>query len=1093
MTSKHITRDYSAHKKSVVRPYDEYCRFEIFSYDPNYTKSFLRDNIRTYSNAVKSSYRSWACFIADNMNDMIFTIPYHVSVKGEYRIDVIYEQSNHIYSDKSKNTGSDLLGGLEINRGESTIYDKDILFDGENNILKRITHFQELDLGNYDIVLNVPHNCYFYGVIIRKIIKYTGTNAFGEDSNDTGDMMVTSVSLSISDMVKPSELQVEVGYDDRFECYDSPSGFYIDYMDEANYYVKDNDGVIRRVFGGYVSSILPNDDKTKLTIHCADRLVDGQNKYILDLMKMQGGTSSDDTDKYEDGMTKDFTTYGQALKYLCDIHEVTLKSNISKNYLVDGEKYSKGLQITYGKNKTIKTVQVSNGYSTPSNNFIELRNKPSGSKIQTWTLYDASKVTKTPPALYQREKSNGVSNANYGYMHITYGLGSPKTSVQSKTTQKVDVADTTAGSQKFGKCGVSKDKKYLMSIGKVSGQKKGSFSSTQIYKTIFKNKCPHCGGGLVWDSGRSDTHCVFCGGYNGSKRTWGNISETEITCKKCCADYDAVTGYEKISNPKKKLTKIGSTVKSSKSEQDKLHNGKMIAVPTSNKEITPDELFSAITKLANKYKYKLGGSSSYTSMKKSGNGDCWAFSDLIFSELKKYGVSCKIVEYNTGVSSNHRSVLYKNEKNKWVDFPYRQYGWNKMLYNTSGSSKGKKINEYKGSNIGKIKTSSTKTSKTETITITTTKNYDKDKPFQGYLKITYSNTASFKAKQKTVYVKFTVSPNSNLSVGTGFKLYWVNNTIKKATLVNNDKPISIVDFIHQKYNSDEEVYLHRIQMIAPKKVATSENEDTDYYKYDKSTIDESSCKMRLYQIVFNDDKGSDSSELNSCGKSINSMLQDIVKDTGYYVNMSFGLHRKDDQINFRVNTATSESFTATEGNDNNILSWNSISYSPVSSLFNSSVQVFKDDLGDYHYVDTRDPNSILKYGEQTTLATSNEAISSSQAYFNARMNEKYNTEQTYTFTITVPNYPNLRIGDLVKVIANAKKLNTIKEVKSIKITSDYSKMPRIRTEIGLDELAPDIQLKKNIRDLRKEAKKETTSFSKSAIPVNDTDIYVWDR
>ena len=89
--------------------------------------------------------------------------------------------------------------------------------------------------------------------------------------------------------------------------------------------------------------------------------------------------------------------------------------------------------------------------------------------------------------------------------------------------------------------------------------------------------------------------------------------------------------------------------------------------------------------------------------------------------------------------------------------------------------------------------------------------------------------------------------------------------------------------------------------------------------------------------------------------------------------------------------------------------------------------------------------------------------------------------------------PNLRIGDLVKVVANAKKLNTIKEVQSIKVVFDSSKMPRVQTEIGLGELAPDIQLKQNIRNLRQNAKEESTAFSKSAIAVTDPIYYEWDR
>ena len=74
-----------------------------------------------------------------------------------------------------------------------------------------------------------------------------------------------------------------------------------------------------------------------------------------------------------------------------------------------------------------------------------------------------------------------------------------------------------------------------------------------------------------------------------------------------------------------------------------------------------------------------------------------------------------------------------------------------------------------------------------------------------------------------------------------------------------------------------------------------------------------------------------------------------------------------------------------------------------------------------------------------------------------------------------------------------KKLNTIKEIKSIKIVYDTSKSPRIRTELGLDELAPDIQVKENIRKLRVNAKNESTWFSSSAVPISEETIYEWDK
>ena len=1086
MVRKHIPRDYSAHKKSILRPYDEYVKLEIFSCDPEFTRYYLaEDNSLTkFSNAVKTSWKSWSCFISKNKrDDMVFDLKYNATEFGEYRIDIYYEKSNHIYSDVKYNTGKNLTGQVTIFNGSNTVHDKEYQFNGENNVLKKITVYEKFNTGVHNINLEIPVNCYFMGVIVQKLKVYTAQIEYGDNAKRLrGNIAISSATVSCTDMVKPTELKAEIGYDNALECFNSPSGFYIDYMDEVNFYAKDDDGVIRRVFGGYVSSILPDSNNQKLTLHCTDRLADGQNKYVLDEMKLEGGTTALNEDEYSDGMTKNFKSYAQALKYLCDIHESTLKSNISPNYLVDGEKFVKGLVLSYGRNKNIKSIPVSNGISTSADNFIMIRNKPSGEKVQTWTLYNASKVAKTPPKI-----------TDYKYLHITYGLGSPKTEIKSKVTEKVDNADTTAGAQKFSKCGVSADGKYIMAIGKPSA---GKDSKKGWTKTVFKRKCPKCGStqlywGIFWAGNETSNWGLFT--CTGNRE--GGSAEGHVFCKSCDADY-SVQGWDHISGSKYHLEKVSSMVASSKSEAYKLKEGKISAVPKTGVSITPDNVFEAIAKKCKKYHYKLGGSSTYTAMKKSGKGDCWAFSELIFSELKSYGVSCKIVDYPTNLSDHHRSVLYKNAKGKWEDFPYRKYNLNKNLNNTSKSKSGHKIDEFKGTNIGNVKTKTTSTSQSQTTTITTTKNYDKSKPFQGYLKITYSTKQSFDAPKYSLYIKFTLGHTDGDSINTGLNLYWVNNTTKKATL-KLDNNLSFIDVIKSKRGENANVYLQSIQMIAPKKKvskkSSSSKDDSNWYTYDKSTIDESSCKMRLYQISFNNNLETESSELKSCGKSINSMLGDLVEDTGYLVDMTYGLHRIDDVINFRVDNSSNIAFTSSEGDNNNILSWDNISYNPLSSMYNSSMQVFKKDDELYHYVDTKNAKSILKYGEKCVLVTNNNKISSTEAYFNATMNEKYNSEQTYSYTITVPNFPFLRLGEYIKVVANAKKLNGVKRLKSFELEFKDSTMPRLRSKLGLNELSPSAQLSKNIRELKQNAKKESTYFTNSAIVDSDKEIYVWDQ
>ena len=96
MVRKHISRDFSAHNKSVIRPRDEYAKIEIFSYDPVYDKEYYYGkNIseKLCENIKKVSWRSWSAYASkDESNPFTITIKYNVSEIGDYRIDYLYEQ-----------------------------------------------------------------------------------------------------------------------------------------------------------------------------------------------------------------------------------------------------------------------------------------------------------------------------------------------------------------------------------------------------------------------------------------------------------------------------------------------------------------------------------------------------------------------------------------------------------------------------------------------------------------------------------------------------------------------------------------------------------------------------------------------------------------------------------------------------------------------------------------------------------------------------------------------------------------------------------------------------------------------------------------
>jgi len=49
-------------------------------------------------------------------------------------------------------------------------------------------------------------------------------------------------------------------------------------------------------------------------------------------------------------------------------------------------------------------------------------------------------------------------------------------------------------------------------------------------------------------------------------------------------------------------------------------------------------------------------------------------SDCLYKNIKKMGVECKILQYETTLSTRHRSVQIKSN-DEWIDLPYGRYGF----------------------------------------------------------------------------------------------------------------------------------------------------------------------------------------------------------------------------------------------------------------------------------------------------------------------------------------------------------------------------------------------------------------------------------
>ena len=292
---------------------------------------------------------------------------------------------------------------------------------------------------------------------------------------------------------------------------------------------------------------------------------------------------------------------------------ITAKVDKTSKNLVDMGSNTVGLSNYSVNQKTIPTTTIINSTNASfkypnkqdlSATLVDADDNPIPGKLLTFTLYkvENNSATLTGTVYTKKTNSAGVAKISMKYdpgdyeIAITFGgdeeylesaftvevnvggvketstqTNTQKTSTKSKTVAKTSKKKYKTVKTYWSKCGKSPDKKHkeVIAIAQPSAGDANRYHYHQLYKTVFKNKCPYCGkvGTLTFDY-----HKKGCVGKN--------IPENEITCdpKKggCDCDFCGVTGLEKDYNPHRRLTTIKKPVKSSKSELAKLIKGKLV-------------------------------------------------------------------------------------------------------------------------------------------------------------------------------------------------------------------------------------------------------------------------------------------------------------------------------------------------------------------------------------------------------------------------------------------------------------------------------------------------------------------------------------
>ena len=179
--------------------------------------------------------------------------------------------------------------------------------------------------------------------------------------------------------------------------------------------------------------------------------------------------------------------------------------------------------------------------------------------------------------LYEPSSSTFKVNVSGKIVKQTKTVSKTTKATSKNTTTKK--SSTKANTKKvvtkkyWTKCGLSPDRKQVISISQPSGRDAYKYKYDQYWKTVFENKCPYCGKAeLRWDDGKKNG-CINSNGHDGNKT---DVPEGEVTCHNCDCDYDGVTGLEKDWGSGRRLKTIKAPVKSDSKERNQLINGKLL-------------------------------------------------------------------------------------------------------------------------------------------------------------------------------------------------------------------------------------------------------------------------------------------------------------------------------------------------------------------------------------------------------------------------------------------------------------------------------------------------------------------------------------
>jgi hypothetical protein len=270
--------------------------------------------------------------------------------------------------------------------------------------------------------------------------------------------------------------------------------------------------------------------------------------------------------------------------------------------------------------------------------------------------------------------------------------------------------------------------------------------------------------------------------------------------------------------------------------------------------------------------------------------------------------------------------------------------------------------------------------------------YNKDSPFNCYIKIQYSTSPGKSAARKTKYIEFTADHTAD-KIGTITPVI-KNNTIK----VGEVDVVSILKTVDPADN----YYWRNLTLMW----SSAGSDDVYDPKTEKDTY-----KMIFYGAGWREGEVTSPEVLSACGQKISDQIYNCQDKLKLDMYMQYAQDRCNDKLMIRRENAEATIIEFRE--DTNVKEISNINYMPISNLKNSIVKVYKTSDTKNAFVTSKNADSIFRWREHMDMEVLDDNCGTDYAKYQARIDEDRNNKLVYSYTEKIKGYFPVTIGESV--------------------------------------------------------------------------------